>query len=87
MADSRLAKSAAKIEGAILAILHFSFVFFVIISLFGKKCNCTGEMNEKITNLLNAIIFIAQKENTAEADSIKENAVEISNILNKENKN
>ena len=44
-------------------------------------------MNEKITNLLNAIIFIAQKENTAEADSIKENAVEISNILNKENNN
>ncbi len=44
-------------------------------------------MNEKITNLLNAIIFIAEKENTAEADSIKEIAMEISNILNKEDKN
>ena len=44
-------------------------------------------MNEKITNLLNAIIFIAEKENTAEADSIKEIALEISNIFNKENKN
>ncbi|WP_287466959.1 hypothetical protein [Enterococcus sp.] len=44
-------------------------------------------MNEKITNLLNAIIFIAEKENTAEADSIKEIAVEISNILDKEDKN
>lgn len=44
-------------------------------------------MNEKITNLLNAIIFIAEKENTAEADSIKEIAVEISNILNKEDNN
>lgn len=44
-------------------------------------------MTEKITNLLNAIIFIAEKENTAEANSIKEIAVEISNILNKEDKN
>ena len=44
-------------------------------------------MNEKIENLLNAIIFIAEKENTAEADSIKEIAMEISNILNKEDKN
>lgn len=44
-------------------------------------------MNEKITNLLNAIIFIAEKENTSEADAIKEIAIEISNILNKEDKN
>lgn len=44
-------------------------------------------MNEKITNLLNAIIFIAEKENTAESDAIKEIAMEISNILNKEDKN
>lgn len=44
-------------------------------------------MNEKITNLLNAIIFIAEKENTAESDAIKEIAVEISDILNKEDKN
>lgn len=44
-------------------------------------------MNEKITNLLNAIIFIVEKENTSEADSIKEIAIEISNILNKEDKN
>lgn len=44
-------------------------------------------MNEKVTNLLNAIIFIAEKVNTAEADSIKEIAIEISNILNKEYKN
>lgn len=44
-------------------------------------------MNEKIENLLNAIIFIAEKENTAESDAIKEIAVEISNILNKEDKN
>ena len=44
-------------------------------------------MNEKVTNLLNAIIFIAEKENTAEADSIKEIAIEISNILNKDDKN
>lgn len=44
-------------------------------------------MNEKVTNLLNAIIFIAEKENTAEADSIKEIAIEIANILNKEDKN
>lgn len=44
-------------------------------------------MNEKITNLLNAIIFIAEKENTAESDAIREIAVEISNILNKEDKN
>lgn len=44
-------------------------------------------MNEKVNNLLNAIIFIAKKENTAEADAIKEIALEISNILNKEDKN
>ena len=44
-------------------------------------------MNEKITNLINAIIFIAEKENTAESDAIKEIAMEISNILNKEDKN
>ena len=44
-------------------------------------------MPEKITNLLNAIIFIAEKENTVESDSIKEIAIEISNILNKEDKN
>lgn len=44
-------------------------------------------MNEKITSLLNAIIFIAEKENTAESNAIKEIAVEISNILNKEDKN
>lgn len=44
-------------------------------------------MNEKITNLLNAIIFIAEKENTAETVSIKEIAIEISNILNKEDEN
>lgn len=44
-------------------------------------------MNEKVTRLLNTIIFIAEKENTAEADSIKEIAIEISNILNKEDKN
>lgn len=44
-------------------------------------------MNEKVTNLLNAIIFIAEKENTAESDAIKEIAIEISNILNKEDKN
>ena len=43
-------------------------------------------MNEKVTNLLNAIIFIAEKENTSEADSIKEIAIEISNILDKEDK-
>lgn len=44
-------------------------------------------MNKKITNLLNAIIFIAEKENSAESDAIKEIAIEISNILNKEDKN
>lgn len=44
-------------------------------------------MNEKVLNLLNAIIFIAEKENTAEANAIKELAIEISNILNKEDKN
>ncbi len=44
-------------------------------------------MNEKITNLLNAIIFIAEKENTLKSQSIKEIAIEISNILNKEDKN
>lgn len=44
-------------------------------------------MTEKLQNLLNAIIFIAEKENTAESTAIKEIAVEISNILNKEDKN
>lgn len=44
-------------------------------------------MNEKINNLLQAIIIIAERENTAEADSIKEIAIIISNILNKEDKN
>ena len=44
-------------------------------------------MNKKVTNLLNAIIFIAERENTAESNAIKEIAIEISNILNKENKN
>lgn len=44
-------------------------------------------MNEKINNFLQAIIIIAEKENTAESNSIKEIAIEISNILNKEDKN
>lgn len=44
-------------------------------------------MHEKVANLLQAIIFIAQRENTAEANSIKEIAIIISNILNKEDKN
>lgn len=44
-------------------------------------------MNEKIANLLNAIIFIAEKENTNEANSIKEIAIEISNILDNKDKN
>lgn len=44
-------------------------------------------MNEKLQKLLNAIIFIAERENAAESDAIKEIAIEISNILNKEDKN
>ncbi len=42
-------------------------------------------MNEqkknKIINLLNAIIFVAEKENTVESISIKEVAIEISNLI------
>ena len=42
-------------------------------------------MNEqkknKIINLLNAIIFVAENENTAESNSIKEVAIEISNLI------
>lgn len=42
-------------------------------------------MNEqkknKILNLLNAIIFVAKNENTAESISIKEIAIEISNLI------
>lgn len=45
------------------------------------------QMNEKINNFLQAIIIIAEKENTAESNAIKEIAIEISNILNKEDKN
>jgi hypothetical protein len=41
--------------------------------------------NKKIKYLLDAIIFIAEKENTAESASVKEIAIEISNILNKGN--
>lgn len=44
-------------------------------------------MSEKINNFLQAIIIMAEKENTAESHAIKEIAVEISNILNKEDKN
>lgn len=44
-------------------------------------------MNKKINNFLNAIIIIAENENTAESNAIKEIAIEISNILNKEDKN
>lgn len=44
-------------------------------------------MNEKINNFLNAIIIIAKNENTAESNAIKDIAIEISNILNKEDKN
>lgn len=44
-------------------------------------------MNEKINNFLQAIIIIAEKENTAESNAIKEIAIEISNILDKEDKN
>lgn len=42
-------------------------------------------MNEqkknKIINLLNAIIFVAENENTVESISIKEVAIEISNLI------
>ncbi len=41
-------------------------------------------MNEKITNLLNAIIFIAEKENTAESQAIKQITLEISKIFNQD---
>ncbi|MBQ4378506.1 MAG: hypothetical protein II821_04850 [Treponema sp.] len=38
----------------------------------------------KIINLLNAIIFIAENENTVESISIKEVAIEISNLIQKD---
>lgn len=44
-------------------------------------------MNKKINNFLNAIIIIAENENTAESNAIKEIAIEISNIFNREDKN
>lgn len=44
-------------------------------------------MNEKINNFLQAIITIAKEENTAESNAIKEIAIEISNIFNREDKN
>lgn len=44
-------------------------------------------MNEKMNNFLQAIIIIAKEENTAESNAIKEIAIEISNILNNEDKN
>lgn len=44
-------------------------------------------MNEKINNLLQAIIFIAEKENTAESHEIKEIALQLSKIVNQDDKN
>lgn len=44
-------------------------------------------MNEKINNLLQAIIFIAEKENTAESHAIKEIALQLSKIVNQDDKN
>lgn len=45
-------------------------------------------MNEqkknKIINLLNAIIFIAENENSIESSSIKTVAIEISNLIQKD---
>lgn len=44
-------------------------------------------MNEKINNFLQAIIIIAEKENTAESHAIKQIALEISKIFNQDDDN
>ena len=44
-------------------------------------------MNEKINNFLQAIIIIAEKENTVESHAIKQIALELSKILNQDDDN